>query len=124
VIERIAEMPQGTIGFEFSGEVTRGDYERTLIPAIGETIEGGEKIRCLCRLGPGFEGYEAGAVWEDVKTGAKFGFGHLSSWERTALVTDLDWVRHATALFGWMSPGEMRTFGLDQLDEAKEWVAD
>jgi len=123
VIERIAEMPEGTIGFAFSGEVTRADYEETLIPPIREAIESEEEIRCLCLLGPGFEGYEAGAAWEDLKTGAKFGLGHLSSWHRIALVTDVDWIRHAAELFGWMSPGELKLFATGQLDEAKEWVA-
>jgi hypothetical protein len=123
MIERIADMPDRTIGFAFSGEVTRSDYEETLIPPIREAIENEEKIRCLCVLGPEFDGYEAGAVWEDLKTGARYGFGHLSSWQRMALVTDVEWVRHATALFGWMAPGELKLFGNDQLDDAKEWVA-
>ena len=123
MIERIAEMPEGTIGFAFSGEVTPADYEETLIPPIRAAIENEEEIRCLCLLGPEFEGYEAGAVWEDLKAGAKFGFGSLSSWRRTALVTDVDWIRHATALFGWLSPGELKLFPTDQLARAKEWVA-
>jgi hypothetical protein len=123
MIERIADMPEGTIGFTFSGEVTRADYEETLIPAIREAIENEEKIRFLCLLGPEFEGYEAGAAWEDLKTGARYGFGHLSAWHRMAIVTDVGWVRHAIALVGWMSPGELKQFGADQLDEAREWVA-
>jgi hypothetical protein len=123
VIERIAEMPEGTIGFRFTGEITRADYEETLIPPIREAIENEREIRCLCQLGQEFDGYEAGAVWEDLKTGARYGLGHLSAWRRIALVTDVEWIRHATALFGWMSPGELRLFGADRLDEAKEWVA-
>lgn len=77
----------------------------------------------LCRLGPDFEGYEAGAVWEDLKTGAKFGVGRLSAWKRIALVTDVEWVRHLSALFGWMTPGEMKLFPLGELEAAKTWVA-
>jgi hypothetical protein len=123
MIERIDEMPDGTIGFTFSGEVTRADYEQTLIPPIREAIESEEQIRCLCLLGPEFEGYEAGAMWEDLKTGARYGLGHLSSWHRMALVTDVGWVRHATALFGWMSPGELKLFAGDELEQAKEWVS-
>jgi hypothetical protein len=123
VIERIAEMPEGTIGFDFSGEVSGADYEETLIPPIRAAIENEEQIRCLCLLGPGFEGYEAGAAWEDLKTGARFGLGHLSLWHRIALVTDVDWIRHAAELFGWMSPGELKLFETGELDEAKEWVA-
>ena len=122
MIERLADMPAGTIGFRLSGEITRADYDDVLVPALDEAFAGGE-VRCLCQLGPGFEGYEAGAVWEDLKTGARFGVGHLSAWKRIALVTDVDWVRHMSALFGWMTPGEMKLFELDQLAQAKVWVA-
>lgn len=122
MIERLAGMPEGTIGFRFSGEITRTDYDHVLIPALEEVFASGE-VRCLCQLGPDFEGYEAGAVWEDLKTGAKFGVGHLSAWKRVALVTDVDWVRHMTTLFGWMTPGEMKLFPLDELEQAKSWVA-
>lgn len=123
MIERIEEMPAGTIGFRFSGEVSRGDYDDVLVPALHEAFESGEPVRCLCQLGPEFEGYEAGAVWEDMKTGAKFGVGHLSAWKRTALVTDVEWVRHLVGLFGWMTPGELGLFSLGELERAKAWVA-
>jgi len=122
VIERLAEMPEGAIGFRFSGEVTRADYDDVLVPALAEAFERGE-VRCLCQLGPEFDGYEAGAAWEDLKTGARFGVGHHAGWKRTALVTDVDWVRHMTTLFGWLTPGEMKLFSLEELEQAKAWVA-
>ncbi len=122
MIERLEGMPEGTIGFDFTGEISRADYDDVLIPALSEAFADGE-VRCLCQLGPEFEGYEAGAVWEDLKTGAKFGIGHLSAWKRIALVTDVEWIRHLAALFGWMTPGEMRLFSLGELEEAKGWVA-
>jgi hypothetical protein len=31
---------------------------------------------------------------------------------------------HATDLFGWMTPGETKTFALDQQIEAIEWVSE
>ncbi|HVY77123.1 MAG TPA: STAS/SEC14 domain-containing protein [Solirubrobacterales bacterium] len=122
MIEPLEEMPQGTVGFRFSGKVSRADYDAVLVPALEAAFESGE-VRCLCQLGPGFEGYEAAAAWEDAKVGARFGIGHASAWKRTALVTDVDWVRHLSGLFGWMTPGELKLFGLDQLEEAKAWVA-
>ena len=123
MIEPIEEMPKGTIGFCFSGEVSRADYDDVLVPALNEAFESGEPVRCLCQLGPGFEGYEAGAVWEDIKTGARFGVGHLPAWKRTALATDVEWVQHVTALFGWMAPGELKVFSIEELEQAKSWVA-
>ena len=122
MIERV-EMPAGAIGFRISGEVSRSDYEEVLIPAIREAIEGGGEIRCFCQVGPDFEGYEAAAMWEDLKTGFDYGIGHHSAWKRLALVTDVEWIRHLAALFGWMSPGEMKTFALDEAEQAKSWVS-
>jgi hypothetical protein len=33
-------------------------------------------------------------------------------------VTDTEWTSHLTALFGWMTPGETRSFPLTQRDES------
>jgi hypothetical protein len=52
------------------------------------------------------------------------GVEHLRSWKRIALVTDINWMTHATDLFGWMTPGETKTFPLDQKDQAVQWVAE
>jgi hypothetical protein len=38
-------------------------------------------------------------------------------------VTDVDWVRRAVELLGWMTPGELRLFAHEELDEAKAWAA-
>jgi SpoIIAA-like len=60
----------------------------------------------------------------DVTQGLSFGVKHWSAWERMAVVTDVDWLRHSMQMFGWMTPGEARLFTLDELDKAKEWVAE
>jgi hypothetical protein len=122
MIEPIEGMPEGTVGLRFSGGISRNDYDTVLVPALEEAFERGS-VRCLCQLGPEFEGYEAGAVWEDVKTGAKFGVGRHSAWKRMALATDVEWVRHMVPLFGWMAPGELKLFPLAELEQAKAWVA-
>ena len=51
------------------------------------------------------------------------GLKYRTSWERMAVVTDRDWLRHAVAAFAWLSPGELRLFEPGRLDEAKAWVA-
>jgi SpoIIAA-like len=61
----------------------------------------------------------AGAVWQDLKIGIE----HLRAWKRIAVVTDVDWIHHLTNLFGWMTPGETKTFSLEQRQEALTWVA-
>ncbi len=119
----MTDVPEGVLGLRFSGKISRRDYDEVLIPALEEVFESGEPVRCLCLLGEDFDGYEAGAVWEDVKTGARFGPGHFASWKRLALVTDVEWIRHLVPLFGWMAPGELKLFALAELAEAKGWVA-
>ena len=37
-------------------------------------------------------------------------------------VADIAWISHLTDLFGWMTPGDSRTFPLDQKDEAIQSV--
>jgi len=121
MVEGIDEMPTGTIGFRASGKLTRDDYRKVLEPALRKAAESGE-IRMLFRL-TDFEGVEAAAWFEDVKTGLGLGLGHHSAWKRSAIVTDVDWVGKAFKLFAWMSPGEVKVYGLDQLEDAKSWVA-
>jgi hypothetical protein len=58
-------------------------------------------------------------MWQD----AKLGGGDLRAWEKVAVVTDKEWVAHAVTAFGWMIPGEVRVFELDDLDAAKRWAA-
>ena len=71
----------------------------------------------------GFDGLEAGAVPEDLKTGLSAWFGHHSAWKRFALVTDVEWVSRAMHMFAWMTPGDVLIGGLAELDDARAWVA-
>jgi len=122
MVERIEQMPAGTIGFRASGKLTRDDYRRVLEPALTEAAESGE-IRMLFSL-TNFEGLEPGAWFDDVKTGLGLGIGHHSAWKRSAVVTDVTWVGKAFEFFAWMTPGEVKVFPeMDQLEAAKTWVA-
>jgi hypothetical protein len=120
MVEQIDDMPGGTVGFRATGEVTREDYRRVLEPALRRAVESGE-VRMLYIVDSGFT-MDAGAVLEDARTGLELGIGHLSAWKRTAIVTDVDWVRRAIGLFAWMAPGQVRVWGLDGLAEAREWL--
>jgi hypothetical protein len=121
MVQRIDDMPAGTIGFRASGKLTRGDYREVLEPVLRKAAETGE-IRMLFTL-TAFEGLEPAAWFDDIKTGLGLGIGHHSAWKRSAIVTDVDWVGKAFQLFAWMTPGEVEVYGLDQLEEAKRWVA-
>lgn len=121
MIERIGDMPAGTIGFRASGEVTAGDYRTVLEPALREAAEAGE-LRLLYVVEEGSE-MTAGAVGQDAKTGVELGLGHFSAWKRTALVTDVEWIAKALRAFAWMAPGEVKVFPREGFEEARDWVA-
>jgi hypothetical protein len=122
MIEPLPDLPDGVLGFRFTGHVTKEDYDQVLAPALLERIGDGAKIRLAIVIDEGFDRFEASAMWEDMKFGFGSGITHPSLWERTALVSDAEWVSHAMSLFGWMMPGEARVFPLASLDEATAWL--
>jgi hypothetical protein len=119
MIERIEEMPEGTIGLRASGKLTKEDYVDVLEPALHEGVETGE-LRLVFVL-TDFHGLAPGAWPQDVKTGLRAWRDH-SAWKRFALVTDVDWVAKAMRAFAWMAPGEVEVFSLQELAGARDWV--
>ena len=59
-------------------------------------------------------------MWEDTKVG----LSHFASWERIAIVTDIEWLRVTMKEFGFVMPGEVRIFGNSELAEATKWLSE
>ena len=123
MVEPIADMPEGTLGFRISGRISKDEYFKMLDP-VRERLERGEKVSFLVQTDLDFNGLDLAALWEDVKAAGSVGLKYRSSWDRMAVVTDKDWLRHAVSGFGWLSPGELRVFDPDELDAAKSWLGD
>ena len=117
MIEELNDLPAGVIGFEVSGRIRAEDYRDVVLPTLERAAATGE-VRFVIVMRD-FDGMSGGAVWQDLKVGIE----HFRAWKRIALVTDITWMRDLTSLFGWMTPGETRTFALAQRDEAIEWAA-
>jgi SpoIIAA-like len=117
MIEPLSNLPAGVIGFKTVGKIEASDYTEVFVPAVeNAAAAGGVRLVFVFEK---FEGMSGGAAWQDMK----LGFEHLKAWKRTALVTDIDWMTHATAMFGWLTPGEVRCFPLAELDAAIAWAA-
>jgi hypothetical protein len=119
MLELLADSPDGVIGVKAVGTITADDYRDVLDPAVEDVLKTHEGLRVVIVLGPEWEGMSAGAVWEDLK----MGLSKLTKWKRCAAVTDRGWVEHATKAFGWMEPGKVKVFELDQQDDAIAWAA-
>lgn len=119
MIERIADLPDHVVGFSAAGVVTGEDYENVLIPAVEAGLERHSHLNLLYHLGPDFDSFDAGAVWND----AKVGLTHLTAWKRVAVVTDVHWIRGAARAFGFVMPCHVRVFEESGLEQARDWVS-
>jgi hypothetical protein len=122
MVEQMRDMPAGVVGFRVDGEVEREDYEEVLVPALHSALEETGRLRTLYLI-EDLDEIEGGALWADAKLGFDLGVRHHNAWERSAIVTDIDWMARATRLFAWMIPGQARVFPVGELAAAKEWVA-
>jgi hypothetical protein len=120
MVEKMEGFPEGVLGFSAKGTVTKVDYEEVIIPAVEEALAKFHKVRFLYSLGGDFKEFEAAAMWEDAKIGLK----HLTSWERVAVVTDVDWIRAAIKVFGFLLHGHIRIFPNSEIIEARAWISE
>jgi SpoIIAA-like len=117
MIKDLTDLPAGVIGFETAGKIRAEDYRNVVLPALERAAATGD-VRFVIVIAD-FDGMSGGALWQDLKVGME----HLRAWKRIALVTDIEWMHHLTALFGWMTPGDVQVFALAQRHEAIAWVA-
>src|SRR5687768_8755913 len=122
MIERIHDMPDGTIGFRAKGEIEKEDYENVLAPQLREAISKGDGVRMLFVI-EDLDEIEGGALWQDAKLELDLGVRHHKDMVRSAIVTDIAWMARASKVFKWMIPGEAAVFPLAELERAKAWVA-
>jgi hypothetical protein len=120
MVEKLEGFPEGVLGFSAKGTITKVDYEEVIIPAVEEALARFRKVRFFYVLGRDFKQFEASAMWEDAKIGLK----HLTSWERVAVVTDLDWIKSAIKAFGFLLHGHIRIFPNSEIVEARAWISE
>lgn len=118
MIEIIESFPDNVVGLIGKGQVTKSDYERVLIPKVEAALKRHAKIRLYYELGSQFSGIDPGAAWDDLKLGVE----HFGSWERAAVVTDVEWIRQLVNAFRFLTPGQLRVFPTAQAPEARAWI--
>jgi SpoIIAA-like len=118
MLEILSDFPDNVVAAAARGLVTRRDYQDILARRVESTLVRHPKIRFYYELGSQFSGMEAAAMWEDFKIGVE----HLTRWERVAVVSDVDWIRHAVNVFRFLIPGEVRIFATTEVAAAREWI--
>ncbi|WP_127902645.1 STAS/SEC14 domain-containing protein [Solirhodobacter olei] len=112
-------FPADVLAVEARGHVGRSDYEEVLIPAVRDRVKAEGRLKMLYKIGPGFEGFSAGAAWDD----AKLGFLHMGDFARIAVVADIDWIRMGVKLMAPLMACPVHVFHLAEIEAAKDWIS-
>lgn len=100
-----------------SGKLTKDDYV-AFAPQVEKYVEEHGKLRVLLQT-EDFHGWEATALWEDVKFNAR----HFSDIERLAVVGEKKWEKGMATFCKPFTTASIRYFDHDHLEEARDWVA-
>lgn len=120
MIELIADLPEGTVGFNLSDEVTGSDVDTVLVPAIEQALNQHERIKALVVFADDFRSYTLEAAWDDTSLGLR----HWDGFERLAVVCDVPWLRNAFRAVSLLLPYPVRLFEADEQDQAQRWLSE
>jgi hypothetical protein len=65
-----------------------------------------------------FEGWSAGALWEEIKWEAR----HFRHMERIAIVGEERWQKRMAVICNGLTTADVQFFRFDRLDDAYRWV--
>ena len=114
----IREYPNTNVfEFQVDGKITKEDFEgvvEKLDPLIEEygTVKLIEVVKNIGTIEPS-------ALWADLKWTPR----HIKSFSHIAVVSDEKWIERIAGPLTKFIPGEVRLFHLDELEEARAWIA-
>ncbi|MGD9670617.1 MAG: STAS/SEC14 domain-containing protein [Hyphomicrobiaceae bacterium] len=118
MIERLEGYPDNICAFVCHGRVTREDYKDVLVPAVEAAFKKHDKLRLYYETAPDFTGIDPSAVWQDTAVG----LSHFFSWEKIAVVTNVEWIKSTFQFFTFVMPAPMRVFPDVEAEEARKWI--
>jgi len=107
---RVAEIRVG-------GKITAEDYDRAVMP-LQDFIDRHGTVKLL-EVIDSFGGYDPSIIWE----GLKFDFRNVRHISHVAVVSDIGWIGPLSKAAGALLPTKLRTFGMQDLAEARDWIA-
>jgi hypothetical protein len=98
------------------GKLVKADYER-FVPELDRLIRQKGKLCLLFEL-TDFHGWEAGALWDEIKLDIK----HFADIERLAVVGDKKWEQDMMTFYKPFTKATIRYFDQDNAAEARKWL--
>ncbi|MFW6258487.1 MAG: STAS/SEC14 domain-containing protein, partial [Halochromatium sp.] len=103
---------------DLHGKLSKEDYD-LFAPEVERQIEKNGKVDMLVKMDD-FHGWDAGALWEDVK----FDLKHFSDVEHLALVGDKKWEKGMSAFCKPFTTAEVKYFDKSEEDHARQWISE
>lgn len=119
MIELLKNFPSNVVALAASGQVTKEDYEKIVVPAVERALAQHEKVRLYYQIGSDFAGIDPGAMWADTKVG----MGHILKWERIAVITDVEWIKVSVTAFGFLMPAQVNVYSNADAEAARKWIS-
>ena len=110
-------IPGRILEVRLSGKLEKSDYE-DFIPEIDRLIEERPAGLRLLVIFDDFKGWDAGGFWEDLK----FGAGHLTEFERLAMVGDTTWEKAMAMFCKPITTADVKYFPIEEADRARAWI--
>lgn len=115
-VEVKEEQAGKILHIQMQGKVTKEDYEK-FVPEIERCIKDNGKVRLVVSLHD-FHGWEASALWEDIKFDVK----HFSDLERLAIVGETKWEQGMALFCTPFTTASIKYFDHTKMAEAEEWI--
>jgi hypothetical protein len=104
------------VAVQVTGKLVKADYE-SCVPEFDRLIRQHGKLRLLFELS-GFHGWEAGALWDEIKLDIKY----FADIERLAVVGDKRWEQDMVTFYKPFTKATIRYFDQGNAAEARKWL--
>jgi hypothetical protein len=115
-IHLIEENGGKIVVIHVTGKLAKADYER-FAPEFERLVREHGKLRVLFDM-TAFHGWEAGALWEDIK----FDIKHFADIERLAMVGEKKWQQGMAAFCRPFTKATIRYFDHAAVAQARAWL--
>ena len=104
------------VAVRVTGKLLKADYER-FVPELDRLIGQHGKVSLLFEL-TDFHGWEAGALWDEIKLDIKY----FADIERLAVVGDKRWEQDMVTFYKPFTKATIRYFDQGNAAEARKWL--
>lgn len=111
------EPEELVVALQVIGKLQKPDFD-VLGPRLDVLLEHHGKLKLLVEL-VDFEGWTAGAAWEDIK----FALKHFNDIERIAIVGDKRWEKGMAVVAKPFTAADVRYFDVEDRETASAWIS-